>query len=166
MSAFSSKFDAYLKGTYTLTSDEAAGMQLFNGKGNCNSCHVNGRGTVSPTFRPDHSKAASTAPKFTCFGSANEGLPLNPRDAILYQNTADSLGSIANPDGFGLQGFGYGKFPQRRCRAESELELDTVCDGQFQVSSARNVAMTPAQCPTTEAGSTPYFQKGFFTMAI
>jgi cytochrome c peroxidase len=35
-------------------------------------------------------------------------------------------------------------------------------DGQFQVSSARNVAMTPPQCSTTEAGSTPYFQKGFF----
>ena len=35
-------------------------------------------------------------------------------------------------------------------------------DGQFQVSSARNVAMTPPQCSTTEAGSAPYFQKGFF----
>ncbi len=32
----------------------------------------------------------------------------------------------------------------------------------MQVSSARNVAMTPPQCPTTEAGSTPYFQKEFF----
>jgi hypothetical protein len=35
-------------------------------------------------------------------------------------------------------------------------------DGQFQVSSARNVAMTPLQCPTTEADTTPYFQKEFF----
>src|SRR5207244_9191738 len=33
--------------------------------------------------------------------------------------------------------------------------------GQFQVSSARNVAMTPPQCPTTEAPG-PYFQKEFF----
>ena len=32
----------------------------------------------------------------------------------------------------------------------------------MQVSSARNVAMTPPQCPTTEAGPVPYFQKGFF----
>ena len=31
----------------------------------------------------------------------------------------------------------------------------------MQVSSARNVAMTPAQCPTTEAPG-PYFQKEFF----
>jgi cytochrome c peroxidase len=34
-------------------------------------------------------------------------------------------------------------------------------DGQMQVSSARNVAMTPSQCPTTEAPG-PYFQKEFF----
>src|SRR5713226_3654858 len=47
VSAFSSKFDAFTKGTYTLTKDEAAGFQLFNGKGNCNSCHVDGRGTTS-----------------------------------------------------------------------------------------------------------------------
>jgi len=31
----------------------------------------------------------------------------------------------------------------------------------MQVSPARNVAMTPPQCPTTEAPG-PYFQKGFF----
>ena len=34
-------------------------------------------------------------------------------------------------------------------------------DGQMQVSSVRNVAMTPPQFPTTEAPG-PYFQKGFF----
>ncbi|PYL33940.1 MAG: hypothetical protein DMF38_09990 [Verrucomicrobia bacterium] len=31
----------------------------------------------------------------------------------------------------------------------------------MQVSSARNVAMTPPRCPTTEAPG-PYFQKEFF----
>src|SRR2546425_12425391 len=37
-------------------------------------------------------------------------------------------------------------------------------DGQFQVSTARNVAMAPTACPTTEApgGRTGFFQKGFF----
>src|SRR6266404_1163744 len=35
VSAFSSKFDACAKGSYTFTPDEAAGFQLFNGKGNC-----------------------------------------------------------------------------------------------------------------------------------
>jgi cytochrome c peroxidase len=34
-------------------------------------------------------------------------------------------------------------------------------DGMMQTSTARNVAMTPTQCPTTEAPG-PYFQKEFF----
>jgi cytochrome c peroxidase len=46
VSAFSSKFDAFLAGKYTLTADEMAGFRLFNGKGNCNSCHLDGRGTT------------------------------------------------------------------------------------------------------------------------
>src|SRR5438876_985233 len=40
VSAFSSKFDAFLKGTYTLTPTEQAGYNLFRGKANCNSCHL------------------------------------------------------------------------------------------------------------------------------
>src|SRR6266481_1023166 len=45
VSAFSSKFDAFVAGNYTMTPDEVAGYNLFKGKGNCNSCHVDGRGT-------------------------------------------------------------------------------------------------------------------------
>jgi cytochrome c peroxidase len=169
--AFSSKFDAFLKGATTLTKDEEAGMELFNGKGNCNSCHVDGRGTTStvlnPSFNPDHSKTASTTPKFTCFGSTDEGLPLNPREAIYYQNTPDSLGFTANPDGFGFRDLGLGTFlrsgPGSAPNPNSNwTQFAPTSDGQFQVSTARNVAMTPTQCPTTEAGSTPYFQKGIF----
>src|ERR1700719_4427629 len=44
VSNFTSKFDAFLKNKYTMTADEMAGYNLFNGKGNCNSCHVDGRG--------------------------------------------------------------------------------------------------------------------------
>ena len=32
----------------------------------------------------------------------------------------------------------------------------------MRASTARNVAMMPPQCPTTEAGPAPYYQKGFF----
>jgi cytochrome c peroxidase len=166
VSAFSSKFDAFAKGNYTFTPDEAAGFQLFNGKGNCNSCHVDGRGTtLTASFSPDNSKIAVTAPKFTCFGSANEGLPLNPRDAIYYQNKPDSFGFTANPDGFAFRDLGMGSFLRGVAAPNPNSDWTQFApgvDGQFQVSSARNVAMTPPQCPTTEAGSTPYFQKGFF----
>src|SRR5690349_362204 len=86
ISPFTSKFDAFLKGTYTLTADEMAGYNLFKGKGNCNSCHLDGRSTTLTPGQTDTGNAADVEPLFTCFGYANLGLPLNPRDAIFYQS--------------------------------------------------------------------------------
>ena len=37
------------------------------------------------------------APLFTCLGYANEGLPLNPRLAVFYQNKPDAFGFTPNP---------------------------------------------------------------------
>jgi cytochrome c peroxidase len=169
VSAFSSKFDAFLKGKYTMTSDEMAGFQLFNGKGNCNSCHLDGRGTtLTTTDSPDNSAAAQVTPLFTCFGSANEGLPLNPRDAFYYQTKPDFFGFVGNPYGFGYRDLGLGTFLRGGPGAapnpnSSWTQYAPTVDGQMQVSSARNVAMTPTQCPTTEAGTgQPYFQKELF----
>ncbi|HWY59791.1 MAG TPA: cytochrome c peroxidase, partial [Terriglobales bacterium] len=115
VSAFSSKFDAYLKDSVNnpLTADELAGYNLFRGKGNCNSCHLDGRSTAPAPSAPtseDTGMPASANPLFTCFGSANEGLPLNPRDAIYYQNTPDQFGFTANPDGFAFRDLGLGTF--------------------------------------------------------
>ncbi len=170
VSAFSSKFDAFLKGNYTLTADEMAGYKLFNGKGNCNSCHLDGRSTAPAPTAPasvDTGVAAQVNPLFTCFGSANEGLPLNPRNAFYYQTTPDSFGFTGNPYGFGYRDLGLGTFLRSGFGSgpnpnSTWTQFAPSVDGQMQVSSVRNVAMTPPQCPTTEAGSTPYFQKGFF----
>jgi cytochrome c peroxidase len=167
VSAFSSKLDAFLAGNATLTPDEMAGFTLFNGKGNCNSCHVDGRGTTLTPGTVDTSDEASVQPRFTCFGSANEGLPLNPANAFYYQTTPDFFGFIGNPFGFGYRDLGMGTFLRSGFGAAPNpnsfwTQFAPLTDGQFQVSSARNVAMTPPQCPTTEAGPTPYFQKGFF----
>jgi len=166
LSAFSSKFDAFLAGAATLTADEMAGYRLFDGKGNCNSCHVDGRGTTISTGQTDTSKAATVNPVFTCFGSANEGLPLNPRDAFFYQTTPDSFGFTANPLGFGYRDLGLGTFLRSGFGSAPNpnstwTQFAPSVDGQFQVATARNVAMTPSQCPTTEAPG-PFFQKGFF----
>jgi cytochrome c peroxidase len=166
VSAFSSKFDAFLKGNYTMTADELAGYSLFTGKGNCNSCHLDGRGTTLTPDLTDTSKAAQVNPVFTCFGSANEGLPLNPRNAFYYQTTPDPFGFTANPLGFGYRDLGLGTFLRSGFGSAPNpnsnwTQFAPMVDGQFQVSSARNVAMTPPQCPTTEAPG-PYFQKEFF----
>jgi len=174
VSPFTSKFDAFLHNSYTLTADEKAGYDLFRGKANCNSCHLDGRSTA-PTPPPpqgtapnsaDTGAAADTRPLFTCFGYANLGVPLNPRDAIYYQTTPDSFGFTANPFGFGFRDLGVGTFlrsgPGTWPNPNSEwTQLAPAWDGRMQTSTARNVAMTPPQCPTTEAPG-PYFQKEFF----
>ena len=169
ISPFTSKFDAYLAGKYTLTAQEMAGYKLFDGKGNCNSCHLDGRSTAPSPTAPqaeDTGTAAATTPVFTCFGSSNLGLPKNPRVALLYETTPDSFGFTPNPEGyiytdFGLGTFlrsGFGSFPNPN---SSWLPFAQTSDGQMQTMTARDVALVPPQCPTTEAPG-PYFQKEFF----
>jgi cytochrome c peroxidase len=177
VSPFTSKFDAFLAGHATLTADEMAGYNLFRGQAACNTCHVDGRGSTqtagtgfdgvpSTTTGTDTSRAATVNPLFTCFGSANEGLPLNPRDAFYYQTTPDFFGFTPNPFGFAYRDLGLGTFLRSGFGSapnpDSRLTpFAPTSDGQFQVSTARNVAMVPTQCPTTEAPG-PYFQKEFF----
>jgi cytochrome c peroxidase len=175
VSTFTSKFDAFLKGNYTMTADEMAGYKLFNGKGNCNSCHVDGRGTTLQPGQVDTStNATANPPLFTCFGSANEGLPLNPRIPFYYEDKPDAYGFTPDPYGFAFRDLGMGTFLRSGFASapnpnESWRQLAPSVDGQFQVLTIRNAAMTPPQCPTTEAGQfdwhgkpIPYFQKEFF----
>jgi cytochrome c peroxidase len=166
VSPFTSKFDAFLAGTYTLTSDEAAGFALFNGKGNCNSCHLDGRSTTLTPNLTDTGDEADVTPVFTCFGSANEGLPKNPRDSFYYETTPDFFGFTPNPAGFTYTDFGLGTFLRSGYASAANpnaswKQYASTVDGQMQVMTARNVALTPPQCPTTEAPG-PYFQKEFF----
>jgi cytochrome c peroxidase len=174
ISPYTSKFDAYLKGTYTLTSDELAGYNLFRGKANCNSCHLDGRSTA-PTPPPPQGEApnsvdtgeeADTAPAFTCFGSANLGLPKNPEVALLFETTPDFFGFTPNPEGFIYTDFGLGTFLRSGFGSAPNPNSDWIkyaptSDGQMQTMTARDVALVPPQCPTTEAPG-PYFQKEFF----
>ena len=175
VSPFSSKFDAFLKNPATnpLSATEMAGYNLFKGKANCNSCHLDGRSTApapatatTPGGGTDTGATADTRPLFTCFGSANLGLPLNPRNAFYYQDKPDFFGFTANPFGFGYRDLGLGTFLRSGFgtwpNPNSEwTQFAPTSDGQMQTSTARNVAMTPPQCPTTEAPG-PYFQKEFF----
>jgi cytochrome c peroxidase len=154
-----------------------AGYNLFKGKANCNSCHLDGRSTAPAPTAPsstDTGVAAATTPLFTCFGSSNLGLPLNPTDAFYYQTTPDFFGFTGNPYGFGYRDLGLGTFLRSGFGAAPSpnsdwTQLAPTSDGRMQTSSARNVAMTPPQCPTTEAGQLDskglpigYFQKEFF----
>ena len=66
--AFTSKYDAYLRGTAQLSAQEARGLALFNEptKGNCAACHPSAPG------------AQGALPLFTDFTYDNLGLPRNP----------------------------------------------------------------------------------------
>jgi cytochrome c peroxidase len=177
VSPFTSKFDAFLAGSATLTADEQAGYDLFRGKAGCNTCHLDGRGstqtpgtgsgtTPSTVTGTDTSAATNVAPLFTCFGYANLGLPLNPRDAFFFQTTPDGFGFTPNPFGFGFRDLGLGTFLRSGFGAAPNPNSDWVqfaptSDGQMQTMTVRNVGMAPPQCPTTEAPG-PFFQKEFF----
>jgi cytochrome c peroxidase len=177
ISPYTSKFDAFLAEKYTMTSDEAAGYALFRGKAGCNSCHLDGRGTTqtpdtgsgatpSTTTGTDTSAAADTTPAFTCWGSANLGLPKNPRVALLFETTPDSFGFTPNAGGFTYTDFGLGTFLRSGFGSgpnpnSNWIQFAPTSDGQMQTMTARDVALAPSQCPTTEAPG-PYFQKEFF----
>src|SRR5258708_1400868 len=176
ISPFTSKFDAFLAGNATLTPDEMAGYALFRGKAACNTCHVDGRGSTqtpgtgfdgvpATTTGTDTSHAATVNPLFTCFGSANEGLPLNPRVALFYETTPDFFGFTPNPFGFGYRDLGMGTFLRSGFGSAPNpnatwIPFAPMVDGQFQVATARNVAMAPLGCTTEAPG--PFFQKEFF----
>jgi len=175
VTAYSSKFDAFLAGKYKMTPDEMAGYKLFDGKGNCNSCHLDGRSTTLSAEQTDTGATADTTPLFTCFGYANIGLPLNPANAFFYENKPDPSGGYTpNPYGFSWRDLGLGNFLRSGFSTPPNpngtwVKFAAATDGQFQTMTARDAAMTPIQCPTTEAGQIdkngkpiPYFQKEFF----
>jgi cytochrome c peroxidase len=164
VSPFTSKFDAYLAGKYTLTADEKAGYELFRGKGNCNSCHLDGR-SADPSG-VDTGEATDKTPVFTDFSSSNLGLPKNPRNSFYYEDTPDAYGFTANPEGFAYTDYGLGTFLRSGFGASPSpnstwRQFASQTDGQMQTSTIRDVGLTPPKCPTTEAPG-PYFQKEFF----
>ncbi|CAK9059725.1 Methylamine utilization protein MauG [Durusdinium trenchii] len=172
VSPFSSKFDAFLAGDYDLSDDERAGYALFRGKGNCNSCHLDGMSTLLEPGTEDAGNAGDAAPLFTDETYVNLGLPINPRLPLYYEDTPDPFGFTPNPDGFALRDLGMGSFLRSVNGVNPNADWTKhapVFDGAFQTVTARNAAMAPLDCPTTEAGRVdadgnpvPFFQKSFF----
>ncbi|MFV9616425.1 MAG: cytochrome-c peroxidase [Gammaproteobacteria bacterium] len=68
MSPFNSKFDCFIKNAeqYPLSIQEQAGLDVFDGKGNCTACH---------TLKPQHESGKVL---FTNFHYFNIGVPANP----------------------------------------------------------------------------------------
>ncbi len=109
---FSSKYDFYLFGKATFTVQERRGLVVFEGKGNCASCHPN---------RP----IKSTPPLFTDFSYDNIGVPKNAESSFYTMPTK------FNPDGENFVDFGLGE--------QLKIFKD---NGKFKVPTLRNVALT------------------------
>jgi cytochrome c peroxidase len=124
VSPFTSKFDFFLKGEATLTTIEQQGLDLFNGKGLCNQCHL----------------SAGKKPLFTDFTFINEGIPQNKANPFLYQDRPDTFGFVGNPLGPSYIDFGLGAIlPTIPAFAKFAPQFE----GTFQVSTLRNISETP-----------------------
>jgi len=110
VSPFSSKFDFALANPTlpVLTSDELAGWNLFRGKAQCNTCHLDGTANSTTPITP--ADAADVAPLFTDFTSSNIGTPQNFALPFLFENHPDQFGYVANAAGLMYLDLGVGGF--------------------------------------------------------
>jgi cytochrome c peroxidase len=144
VSAFSSKFDAYLAGNATLTSAEQNGYSLFNGKAHCNQCHLSGTAVGTSNSQV----AADVAPLFTDFTANNIGLPKNLALPFYCENKPDQFGYTANPMGFAYVDLGLGGFLNGTGAAPNPntlqwKQLAPQFNGMFQTATLRNVDKRP-----------------------
>jgi len=119
---FSSKYDAFLAGQATLTGQEAAGRDLFEGKAMCSACHISEPG---PGGEP---------PLFTDFTYDNIGVPKNP------DNPFYSMPLFFNPDGADWVDYGLGGFFESAGYDAAVYEPEL---GKVKVPTLRNVDLRP-----------------------
>ena len=117
VNAFSSKWDASLKGQDKLTKQERRGMALFEGKANCARCHV----------------SSGQQALFTDYTYDNLGVPKNPENPFYSELTFNPLGTAWIDEGLGgyLQSAGY------------PASVYTAELGKFKVPTLRNVDLRP-----------------------
>lgn len=145
VSPFTSKFDYYLAGMATLTPEELAGYDLFNGKGNCNSCHLDGRSSTV-AGGSDTGAATNVAPLFTDFTYNNLGLPKNVILPWYSEDTPDQFGFTGNPLGIGFTDEGMGLFLDGYYGPPPNLAWGDYLgqfEAKFQTSTVRDAAMVP-----------------------
>jgi cytochrome c peroxidase len=144
VSPFTSKFDAYLAGAYTLTSQEKAGYDLFRGKAQCNTCHLDGRSNMATGT--DSGAATNVAPMFTDFTYNNLGLPRNVILPWYSEDTPDQFGFTGNPLGPGFTDEGVGLFLDGYYGPPPNLtwgQFLPFFEGKFQTSTVRNAGQVP-----------------------
>ena len=146
VSPFTSKFDAYLANSTTtpLTAQELRGYDLFRGKAQCNTCHLDGRSDSAAGT--DTGMATNVAPMFTDFTYNNLGLPRNVILPWYSEDTPDQWGFTGNPLGPGFTDEGVGLFLDGYYGAPPNLTWGQhlpFFEGKFQTSTVRDVGQVP-----------------------
>jgi cytochrome c peroxidase len=141
---FSSKYDYWLLGQADLTTQEKAGLDLFNDptKGNCTACH------------PSQAQGYSSHPLFTDFTFDNIGVP---RNWNIPANTPGTVAPVDVPADAEYPYYDMGlcgpmKSSPTDANARPDLSATTSLCGIFKVPTLRNVAITA-----------PYFHNGAFS---
>jgi cytochrome c peroxidase len=128
---FSSKYDYYLKGAVQLDPEELKGLQLFNGKAKCGSCHT----SITENGNP--------GPLFTAFDFYNLGVPKNPDNPFYRMNTVYlDNGEPINPLGPAWIDFGLGAFLLESSNPEWQA-MAAENMGKHRIPTLRNVDKRP-----------------------
>jgi cytochrome c peroxidase len=145
VSAFSSKFDAFLAGKATLTAAEQRGYDLWNGKARCFKCHVDEKGDPKPLF--------------TDQTTSNLGVPKNPDLAYYRQTRPDRYGYTADPAGARFVDKGVGDYLRSPENANAAWKkLASQFDGHVRVATVRNVDLRPSPEFVKAYGHNGYFK--------
>ena len=132
---FSSKFDAYTQGHATLSASEQRGLELFNNKAKCASCHVSkSTNPLQPAL-------------FTDFTYDNLGVPRNPSNPIYNF-------PLINPLGRNWVDLGLGEVLKHQDSMRDEYTANL---GKFKVPTLRNVDRKP-----TAEFTRAYMHNGYF----
>jgi cytochrome c peroxidase len=126
---FTSKYDYYLAGKVGLSADENQGLNLFQGKANCASCHL---------LSPGPNVAS---PLFTDFKYHNLGVAKNP------ENPWYKMPPEFNPDGFNFVDLGLGHTLATAEEHQLPDDYKQYADanmGKMQTPTLRNVDKRPS----------------------
>lgn len=134
---YSSKFDHYLSGCVELSEEEAWGLALFEGKGQCANCHPSRPG---PDGEP---------PLFTDFTYDNLGVPRNPENPFYRMPLA------FNPFGRDWVDAGLGEFLSTR---PDYVRFYPENVGKQKVPTLRNVDKRPQEGFVKAYGHNGYFK--------
>ncbi len=127
---FSSKYDYYLLGEAELTEQEAWGLELFDGKGECAACH------------PSELGLGGELPLFTDFSFDNLGAPKNLENPFYDMDEVYINGSPINPDGDDWIDLGLGGFLESHPNPLWQI-MAVENMGKFKVPTLRNVDKRP-----------------------